>query len=274
MRKLIIVLLAVLLFSSMVACSRLDTDQPDTVGRNDNGTNKTGENGSGSARTTSAILSAKIMEIKGTSFLAANMTPEANDGDIYWINAEKPDVMGVSGNKLKSDALEAGMLVDIAYDGTVMESYPMGLGGVSSIRIKEEGDDIAGLYKSVIKDLYETDEGLNGGIERIAFDFSGISNLTEAEKTALVYSLGNIYGLEAIRGTFDELSKQGYINKEKLSFETGLLFTIKVSAEEKDRFTFDANKWRGGDGADFYNDCTAKKVNGSWTYTIGSTAIS
>jgi hypothetical protein len=275
MRRLIIALLALLLISGMGACSQTNTDQPGSVGSKDIGTSKVNTNGDGSPTTTSVTLSAKIMDINGISFLAANMAKEANSADIYWINADKPEVIGASGSKLKSDVLKVGMLVDIVYDGTVMESFPMGLGGVRSIRImEEEGGDIAGLYQSVIKDLYETDEGLNSGIKCIAFDFSGISNLTETEKTALVYSLGNTYGLETIRGTFDELCEQGYIDKEKLSFETGLLFTIKVSAMEKDRFTFDANKWRGGDGADFYNDCTAKKAKGRWTYTIGSSAIS
>ncbi len=277
MRRLMIALLTLLLVSGMAACSRTNTDQPGSVGPDDNGTNKTNNANnidSGSSTIASVTLSAKIMEMKGTSFLAANMAKDANNGDIYWINAEKADVIGASGSKLESDALKVGMLVDIVYSGVVMESFPMGLGGVKSIQIKEEPDDIAGLYTSVIKDLYETDEGLNSGIERIAFDFSGISNLTETEKTALVYRLGNSYGLEAIRGTFDELSEQGYIDKEKLSFETGLLFTIKVSTAKKDRFIFDANKWRGGDGADYYNNCTAIKANGSWTYTIGSSAIS
>lgn len=274
MRRLIIALLALLLISGMGACSQTNIEQPDSVGSYDNETNKTNNVDSGSPTITSATLSAKIMDINGTSFLAANMAKDANSADIYWINADKTDVTGVSGSKLKSDALKVGMLVDIVYDGVVMESFPMRLGGVRSIQISEEGDDIAGLFVSVIKDLYEVDEGLNDGIERIAFDFSGISNLTETEKTALVYRLGNSYGLEAIRGTFDELCEQGYIDKENLYFKTGLLFTIKVSATEKDRFIFDANKWRGGDGADFYNDCTAKKAKGNWTYTIGSTAIS
>jgi hypothetical protein len=274
MRRLIIALLALLLISGMGACSQTNTDQPDSVGSNDNGINKIGNNGSGTPTIASVTLPAKIMDINGTSFLAANMAKDANNGDIYWINSDKPDLTGASGSKLKSDALKVGMLVDIIYDGTVMESFPMGLGGVRSIQVKEGGDDIAGLYLSVIKDLYEVDEGLNYGIERMAFDFSGISNLTETEKTALVYRLGNSYGMETIRGTFDELREQGYIDKDKLSFETGLLFTIKVSAAEKDRIIFDANKWRGGDGADFYNNCTAIKENGSWTYTIGASAIS
>jgi hypothetical protein len=37
---------------------------------------------------------------------------------------------------------------------------------------------------------------------------------------------------------------------------------------------FNAEKWRSGNGAYFFNDCKAKKVNDVWEYKIGSEAIS
>lgn len=270
MRRWIILITALLLISGAVACSPTDTGRPDLADPGGIGSSA----GSGASKAPSVILFAKVMEVNGASFLAANMAENANSADIYWINTDKSDIKGASERMLKSDALKAGMLVDIIYDGTVMESFPMRLGEVESIYVREEGDDIAGFYMSVINNLYEVDPGLNSEIERIAFDFSGISNLTEVEKTALIYRLGNFYSLETVRGTFDELCEQGYINKEKLYFEKGLLFTVEVTASENNRFTFDAKKWRSGTGAYFYNDCTAVKANGNWTYTVGSEAIS
>lgn len=274
MRKLFIGIIALLLLAGMTACSQPDTDQSDPVRSNNTWTNIPVDNGSDTPAAGTVTLVARIMEVSGESFLAANMAKDANSADIYWIHVGETDVTGPSGSRLDSDALKAGMMVDIFYDGVVMESFPMQIGNMKSIQIREEGDDLAGLYMTVINDLYKVDPGLNDGIECMAFDFSGVSNLTEAEKTALVYRVGSFYKMEAIQGTFEELREQGYINKEELSFETGLLFTIEVSDVEADQFIFDANKWRGGDGAYYYSDCMAKKTNGSWTYTVGSHMIS
>lgn len=251
MKRRIIMILALLLIVGLPACS-----------------------GTGAPGESTVTLTAKIIYKDGSSFLAANMAEDANSADIYRINADNAEVTDPSGNKAESSALKAGMLVDILYNGTVQESFPMGLGGIKSIRIREQGDDIAGLYISVIHDLYEVDPGLNDKIQRLAFNLSGVSNLTATERTALVYQLGNLYGLETLQGTFDELCEQGYIDKNNLYFETGLLFTIKDSAIKDGKFTFDAEKWRGGTGAYFYNNCTARKADGVWTYTVGSEAIS
>ncbi len=83
------------------------------------------------------------------------------------------------------------------------------------------------------------------------------------------HRLGSFYEMEATRGTYNELSEQGYIDKEYLSFETGILFIIEISNTEADQFTFDISKWRGEDGVYYFNGCTAKKINGNWTYTVG-----
>lgn len=266
MRKLLVIIVTLMLLIGMAACSQADTEPSGHTGSDNTG--------SGTPEDGNITLTARIMEIKGTSFLAANMAEDANDADIYWIHAGDTQVIGASGGKLKSDALNEGMLVDILYDGVVMESYPMQIGNMKSIRVREESDDLAGFYMTVINDLYETDPGLNDGIERMAFDFSGISNMTEAEKTALVYRLGNFYEIEAIQGTHDELVEQGYIDNKSLSFETGILFIIELSNVEPDRFNFNIRKWRSGDGAYYFQDCTAEKSNGSWKYTIGSHMIS
>lgn len=264
MKKPIIIILMLTLIFGITACSQTNTLQSDSDA-----------SGTSVAEPADTVtLTARIMESNGTSFLAANMAEGANGADIYSINADKTGVTDASGNKAGSDVLKPGMLVDIIYDGIVMESFPMQLGNIKSIQIKDEGDDIAGLYATVIDDLYKVDPGLNGDIERIAFDLSGVQNLTETEKTALVYIIGNRYGLESIRGTYDELCEQGYIDKDKLYFETGLLFTIEVSEAGTGQFTFDAKKWRSGLGAYYFVDCTAKKTNGGWTYEIGSEAIS
>lgn len=221
-----------------------------------------------------AILSAKIIAVEGASLLLANMAVDAGEADIYTLDAG--DIPVIKDNQLADvAALRPGMLADIAYDGTIMESFPLQLGGVSGIYIRGQGEDIAGLYYTVVNDLYEADPGLNSDIEVMAFDLSGVANLIEAEKTALVYHLGNDYAILAIQGTFDELAEQGYIDKENLFFPTGILFIIEDTPRDGDHsFTFDAQKWRSGLGAYFFWDCIASKSNGAWTYRVGSEAIS
>lgn len=137
-----------------------------------------------------------------------------------------------------------------------------------------QGKELVGFYQMVLDDLWKVDEGLNSDINVLAFDLSQVSNLTETEKDELVKIVSKSHGMEGIRGTFDELAEQGYIDKENLYFETGMLITIEVTDVTEDGFTFDVTKWRSGDGAYFFIDCNAVKTVNGWSYTVGSEAIS
>jgi hypothetical protein len=222
-----------------------------------------------------AILSAKVMDINGTSLLLANMAEDAGPADIYQLNGEKVAfITDADGNKLDVSALERGMLVEIAYDGMLQESFPMGISNATGILIKGQSDDLGGFYRTVIDDLFKVDPGLNDHVEILAFNLTGVVNMTATEKTALIYILGNTYKMTAFAGTYEELCEQGYINKEKMYFEKGLLFTIEDTMMSDGSFTFDADKWRGGDGAYYFHECTAKKTQDGWNYTIGAEMIS
>lgn len=292
MKKVIASILILFLISGMAACSQTGTAKPGPAanGENTAGNDRTGtvpeqDPASGQEpapgddlapgqEPAAMTLKVKVMDIKDDSFLAANIAEGANAAELYRIDAQKTVLLDKNGISTDTGALKTGMLVDINYDGAVMESFPAQLGGIKSIQIREEGEDLAGLYMKVIKDLYEVDPGLNGDIERIAFDFNKVTNLAETEKTALVYMAGNEFGLETLQGTFEELREQGYIAKDQLYFKTGLLYSIEVKSEEKDSFMFDARKWRSGDGAYYFLDCTAKKEKSGWAYTVGGEAIS
>ena len=107
-----------------------------------------------------------------------------------------------------------------------------------------------------------------------AFDLSKTTNLSESEKSALIYVLGNKYKLQTVSGTFEQLRKDGYIDKDLLEFKNGILFSFEVIKQSENSFMFNAEKWRSGIGAYFFNECKAKKINGIWDYKIGSEAIS
>jgi|GEM_PF-178045 len=221
------------------------------------------------------ILRAKVMDINGVSILLANMAEDAGRADIYRLNGDKLDnITDADGNKLDISALKRGMLVDIAYDGMLQESFPMGISNATGISIKKQGDDIGGLYQTVIDDLYHTDSSLNHNAQILAFNLNGVVNMKETEKTALIYLVGNTYKKPAIAGTYEELCEQGYINKELLLFENGLLFTITDTNMTNGHFTFDADKWRSGEGAIIFKKNTAKKTKDGWKYTIGEEWIS
>ncbi len=258
MKRNLINFLVFLMVLTLVACSQTEAEPPGKDNPDD----------------AEAILTAKVIDINGPSILLANMAEDAGTADIYRISGDRIDVITDDGNKLDIKALEKGMLVDVLYDGTVQERFPMGLGGITGIYIKSQGDDIPGLYKAVIDDLYKTDPGLNGNIEMLAFNFTKSSNMTEAEKTALIYLIGEAYNIQTVAATYEELSEQGYINKEQMYFEKGLLFTIEDQPMSGETFTFNATKWRSGLGAYFFTDCTAVKSKDGWSYTIGAEMIS
>lgn len=236
--------------------------------------NPPGSDSQSEAPNAEAILTAKIMDISGSSILLANMAGESGAADIYRISSDEIGVASEAGVRLDMNSLEQGMLVDVVFDGTVLESFPMGLGGIKGLRIRSQGHDIGGLYRTVIDDLYKVDPGLNGDISILAFDFSKVSNMTESEKAALLYLLGESYSEEIMAATYEELSEQGYVDKDNLYFEKGLLFTIEDAAMSGEEFTFNAQKWRSGLGAYFFYECRAIKSEGRWTYTIGAEMIS
>ncbi|MEL7623541.1 MAG: hypothetical protein AAGU12_08140 [Clostridiales bacterium] len=263
MKRAILIFLATLTILTLVACSQSIScpPGPETQGKDD-------------PNVSEAILTAKVIDINGSSILLANMAEDAGPADIYRIGGDGIEVIAEDGTQLGIEALEQGMLVDVAFDGRVQESFPMGLGGIKGVHIKGRGDDITGLYRRVIDDLYKVDPGLNSNISILAFDFTKVSNLTEAEKAALLHLLRETYSEEIMAATYAELSEQGYIDKDKLYFEKGLLFNIEDTTMSGDEFTFNAGKWRSGLGAYFFHECTAIKSEGAWTYTIGAEMIS
>lgn len=183
--------------------------------------------------------------------------------------------------------LARGAVVEIVYGGAIMMCYPGRVTGVKSITVVEPGEDLLSLYLAILDELYETSPGLNpeGSMEvsiTYGLDLSGVHNLTEVEKSMAAYFFSGSHDTDwekaqpagCVLGTYQELVDQGYIDGEKLSFENGVLFTIQDEPAENGKFSFSAQKWRGGDGAVFYDECQAEKKDGAWTYELGGFAVS
>ena len=143
--------------------------------------------------------------------------------------------------------------------------------------------DLSGLYLKVLEDLWEVDAGLNGDIKYISIDLSKApGELTEGEKSAISYIFAKAHDKQCLQLTFEELREQGYIKKDELYWENGLLFSITDSMKAEEQYhglrviKFDAQKWRSGTGAYIFSDCTASWPQmGTWTdYNVGAHAIS
>ena len=189
----------------------------------------------------------------------------------------------IDGEEKTAADLTDGMLVTVTWNGMVAESYPGQLGTVYALSADSgDTDDRCGLYLQVLEDLWEVDPGLNTGLEELGVDFSGLTDLTESEKSALAWVFGNAHGLMPITGTLEELWQAGYLTpmtepaegqEDSVAlyrWENGCLFSLSGSAEEG----FTAQKWASGLGAYLFSDCTAvQDADGTWSYTVGAEAI-
>ena len=182
-----------------------------------------------------------------------------------------------------------GALAEITY-GTVLETYPGQLGGVTAVNIRSDGfDDRCALYLRVLDDLWNVDGGLNGGVTSVSVDLSQTS-LSESEQAAVAWFFAGEHGIsDPLTLSHEELAAEGYLTGADPDsdgipcWEDGCLFTIAEQESEnhvqngaRDTVTFDAQKWRSALGAYFFCDCTASQdIDGRWgDYTVGSQAIS
>lgn len=182
-----------------------------------------------------------------------------------------------------------GALAEITY-GTVLETYPGQLGGVTAVNIRSDGfDDRCALYLRVLDDLWNVDGGLNGGVTSVSVDLSQTS-LSESEQAAVAWAFAGEHGISGpLTLSHEELAAEGYLTGTKSDsgnipcWEEGCLFTITEQETgdnelngARNTVTFDAQKWRSALGAYFFCDCTASQdIDGRWgDYTVGSQAIS
>ena len=218
----------------------------------------------------------KVVNTYDTSVLAVDWDDGEYTLDLCSVGMRKAVLTGEDGQDITPADLRPGMILEIVWDGMVAESWPCQI-SAEQVRVIEQGDDLVGLYREVLRELWDSDSALNHGAEILGFDFSTLTNLTGEEVTALEYlascDLG--LGLQYVTGTWEELCEAGYIDGENLYWENGVFFSLKVKeAPEEGRFIFDAEKWRSGLGAIYYYDCEASRgIEGQWSCEFGGFAI-
>ena len=212
------------------------------------------------------LLTGTVIDVSDGSLLLAG---EGDYDGLYRLSLD-----GVPVEPGGAEALCVGKRAEVTFGGTVAECFPGIPGGVTRVRAVDGDLSPFVLYRQALFDLMETDEGLNGGARYLGVDLSGATNLTGGEKLALQYLLEQQYGLSVLPGTFDELCEQGYIDRDALYWEDGVLLRVALVEDGTDTFRFDAEKWRSGLGAIYWTDCTAARGADGWTYEVGGFAIS
>ena len=221
---------------------------------------------------------------------------DSERGDIYTLDAGELSLehdQAELGELLDDGQLAVGALVEVAFGGDILESYPALFGGVERITVlPDEFDDRCALYLRVLNDLWGKDEGLNSsGIEYISVDLAATS-LTPAERSAVAWTFAQSHSAEPLELNYEQLCEEGYISGlegENIfpAWENGVLFTITETddpvtfnlpslsegGEEpsmsqfniKNTVSFDASKWRTALGAYGFSKCVAVQNNdGVW----------
>lgn len=221
---------------------------------------------------------------------------DSERGDIYTLDAGELSLehdQTERGELLADSQLAAGALVEVAYGGDILESYPALFGGVERITVlPDEFDDRCALYLRVLNDLWGKDEGLNSsGVEYISVDLAATS-LTPAERSAVAWTFAQSHGAKPMELSYEQLCAEGYISgltgeNAFPQWEKGILFTITETDEPvlfslpsmsegeeepsmsqfniKNTVSFDASKWRTALGAYGFSKCVAVQNNdGVW----------
>ena len=193
----------------------------------------------------------------------------------------------LDGGSIDASQVESGMSAEVWYTGGVQETNPARFAQVVAVSFSRDADpryDLCGLYLQVLEDLWNADDGLNGGAEVVSVDLSKApGGLTAGEKAAIAYAFAQKHGVQGLTMTFDELREEGYLTGEKLedgstvySFTNGLLFTVTPEETQDNGASvcFSAGKWRSPLGAYHFTKCTASRGDSGWEYSVGAELIS
>ena len=246
-------------------------------------------------KTEGAVARCRVVAVgEGNTLLLADVDSER--GDIYTLDAGELSLehdQAALGVLLDDGQLAVGALVEVAFGGDILESYPALFGGVERITVlPDEFDDRCALYLRVLNDLWGKDEGLNSsGVEYISVDLAATS-LTPAERSAVAWTFAQSHGAEPMELSYEQLCAEGYISgltgeNAFPQWEKGILFTITETNDPvtfnlpslseggelpsmtqyniKNTVSFDASKWRTALGAYGFSECVAAQDNsGVW----------
>lgn len=188
---------------------------------------------------------------------------EYKSSDQISVDTKNAGIYDKDGEKTELKDILPGDIVEITYNGIIMESYPA---QISSGRIQVMETLLTDGYLAIIDDIYNESKGLNADLETMVIDTTDISDLPDLEKEKLLMKLKGKYGLEVREGTYDQLVKEGLIDEKHLYFEKGVLIRITDAAynESRKEITCGISKWKSGLGAVGSDDVTARLKGENW----------
>lgn len=257
----LLVIITALLFS---ACGTLEKDGrgSDTGIRNEEDDSKYSTNEGEDAIYT---FEAEVIDTKDTLLITPDEeSNEIKSSDRISVGIPKDvKILNKEGNAISKEDLKPGDILRISYNGAIAESYPAQI-TASSIELIDHNKLIDG-YLALIDDVYQEDPGLNGEITMIALDTSDWKGLSDIQKEIILSQMKELYELDILEGSFDELAEQGLIDKENLYFPEGILIDITeiVIEDNKEEISCKINKWRSGLGAIGW-DAKAKLKDNRW----------
>lgn len=211
---------------------------------------------------------------EGELLLAA----QRSEGDALYRLTVGDTAVLLDGQPADAGQLRDGMLLTVEYTGSVLETYPAMLEGVTALRAVTAGqDDRCGLVLQAFEDLWDEDSGLNGDIAYMGFEIGETLVPEASEREGIAWRFAELHGVQPLTGSWQQLADEGYIDAENLYWEDGLFFSFTPTEnkdQKEDQLFFTAQKWRSGLGALFFVDCTARRdASGGWQYEAGGFAI-
>lgn len=253
MKKTLLYILALAAVLTLAACGPAAEPEPPSV-------ILTGEH----------ILAARIVGVWEDTVLLAGLEPPY--AGVYTAEPQALTDAGVTDWELKP-----GERVELSFDGSIEQTQPAKLGTIEKAVVPDDGfDGLCGMYLETLDLLWEKDPGLHEGIVQIGFDLAS-TRLTGSEQEALALAFDRSHGdLPVVLGTREELIARGLIDGENLYWPDGVLLSLTEKESREGTVLFDAEIWRSGLGAYYFNDCTSRQiVGGDWTlFQIGGEAIS
>ena len=248
----------------------------------DTGNSETHNNNSNTTAAKNDALKLRIVNGVGTDHLTL-----AGEGKTEVFTLSTDNLTVLFGEEPKEAVyLENGMILEFDPGYEISETWPLQITKTTAVHAQskiEDADDygdICGLYLQVLEDLWEEDNALNEDIKYVSIYLDEApGKLTDAEKTAITWIISGKHFTEGLQLSLEELQEKGYLDENDLFWKDGVLLSIKQTKAEKSnskKITFDAEKWRSGLGAIFFNKCKSERGTAfEWEpYKCGSFAIS
>ena len=181
-----------------------------------------------------------------------------DDSAVYFLSLTDAILTDENGDSISVSALSPGTVAEITWNGQVQLSDPSGI-SADSFQVVGLEDDLVGLYRSVLTDLWDAHGDLTQNAKQLDLDLSALTDLTAAEQTALAYLC---------------TCKMGYISYDlspwdELTADGSVAFAITPVGEPADgAFSFAVEMRRGAsEEAVRVTYAAARGEDGQWSYT-------